>query len=60
MMGGGLSTTNTNVDPKEAYKEQNQKLKDMGFVNEEVNFDVLKQVGGNVDLAVERLLNLLG
>ena len=52
--------TNTNVDPKEAYKEQNQKLKDMGFLNEELNFDILKQTNGNVDLAVEKLLNLLG
>jgi hypothetical protein len=57
---GNVNTTNTNVDPKEAYKEQNQKLKDMGFVNEDLNFQVLKEVGGNVDLAVERLLQLLG
>jgi hypothetical protein len=54
------NTTNTNVDPKEAYQEQNQKLKDMGFLNEDLNFQVLKQVNGNVDLAVERLLQLLG
>jgi hypothetical protein len=59
-MGGLGTNTNINVDPKEAYKEQNQKLKDMGFVNEEVNFQVLKEVGGNVDLAVEKLLQLLG
>lgn len=50
---------NTNVNPREAYREQNERLKDMGFSNEDLNFEILKQVGGNVDLAVERLLNLL-
>jgi hypothetical protein len=55
----GNQGTDTNVDPKEAYKEQNQKLKDMGFINEEVNFQILKEVKGNVDLAVERLLQYL-
>jgi hypothetical protein len=32
----------------------------MGFLNDEINFEVLKQTNGNVDLAVEKLLNLLG
>jgi len=36
------------------------KLKDMGFTNEDVNIDVLKKSGGNLDIAVEKLLNLLG
>lgn len=49
---------NSNVDPKEAYKEQNQKLKDMGFTNDDLNFETLKITGGNVDAAVERLLNM--
>jgi len=57
----GQSTSSTsNVDPKELYKDQLAKLKDMGFTNEEVNLDILKKVGGNVDAAVERLLSLLG
>ena len=54
-----MGNLNQNVDPKEAYKEQNKTLKDMGFVNDELNFEVLKQTGGNVDAAVERLLNML-
>jgi hypothetical protein len=32
----------------------------MGFLNEELNFETLKQTNGNVDVAVEKLLNLLG
>ncbi len=49
----------TNVDPKEKYKDQNERLKEMGFVNEEQNFQALEKTGGNVDAAVERLLNML-
>ncbi len=49
---------NDNVDPKIKYKEQNEKLKDMGFINDELNFEVLAKVNGNVDAAVERLLNM--
>ena len=30
----------------------------MGFTNESVNIDVLKACYGNVDAAVERLINL--
>jgi ubiquilin len=55
-----FNNTSNNVDPKIAYKDQNEKLKDMGFTNEDLNFEVLKQTNGNVDVAVERLLNLLG
>jgi hypothetical protein len=47
------------VDPKVAYKDQNQQLKDMGFINEELNFQVLAQTMGNVDAAVEKLLNMM-
>lgn len=52
--------TFTNVDPREAYKAQNEKLKEMGFTNDDLNFDALAKTGGNVDAAVERLLNMLG
>jgi hypothetical protein len=48
----GYLQINTDVDPKEAYKEPNQKLNDMGFTNDELNFVVLKDTKGNVDLAV--------
>jgi hypothetical protein len=50
--------TNT-VDPKVEYKDQNQALKDMGFLNDDLNFEALKATYGNVDAAVERLLNML-
>jgi ubiquilin len=50
----------SNVDPKEKYKDQNQRLKDMGFVNDDLNIEALTKTGGNVDAAVERLLNMLG
>lgn len=60
---GGLPQTGQqqpqNVDPKVAYADQNKQLKDMGFTNDDLNFEVLKQTGGNVDAAVERLLNML-
>ena len=32
----------------------------MGFTNDDLNIDILKKSGGNVDVAVEKLLNLLG
>ena len=39
-------------------EEQNEKLKDMGFINDDLNFEVLAKTNGNVDAAVERLLNM--
>ena len=30
----------------------------MGFLNEELNFQILNQTGGNVDAAVERLFSI--
>ena len=57
----GINDNNdANVDYKEKYKEQLVQMKDMGFVNEETNIQVLKQRSGNVQFAVERLLNMLG
>ena len=56
-MGGNQGASN--VDPKVAYKDQNQQLKDMGFINEELNFQVLEKTYGNVDAAVERLLGMM-
>ena len=57
----GINDNNdANVDYKEKYKDQLQQMKDMGFVNEETNIQVLKQCSGNVQFAIERLLNMLG
>lgn len=53
------NNVNNSVDIKEKYKEQNQKLKEMGFINEDLNFQTLEKTMGNVDAAVERLLNML-
>ena len=49
-----------NINPREAYQEQNKKLKEMGFTNDDANYEALGKTGGNVDAAVERLLNMLG
>lgn len=32
----------------------------MGFTNKSVNIDALKATGGNVEAAIERILNMLG
>ena len=57
----GINDNNdANVDYKEKYKDQLAQMKDMGFVNEETNIQVLKQCSGNVQFAVEKLLNMLG
>jgi ubiquilin len=48
------------ADPQEAYRDQLQQLRDMGFINTEANLAALQATGGNVNAAVERLLNQLG
>lgn len=48
----------SNIPPEEEYKEQLQRLEEMGFTNKEVNITVLKQCYGNVDLAIDRLLGM--
>jgi len=45
---------------EERYKDQLQQMRDMGFVNTELNIQVLDQTGGNVQIAIERMLNLMG
>ena len=57
---GNTGTNDDNVDYKEKYKDQLAQLKDMGFINEETNIQVLKQCSGNVQFAIEKLLNMLG
>lgn len=49
-----------NIPPEEKYKDQLQQLEAMGFINKEVNIQMLKSTNGNVNAAVERLLNMLG
>ena len=57
---GNIRTNDDNVDYKEKYKDQLAQLKEMGFINEEKNIQILKQCSGNVQFAVERLINILG
>nr|CCC93653.1 putative ubiquitin-like protein DSK2 [Trypanosoma congolense IL3000] len=44
-------------DPRVLYQSQLQQLRDMGFPNEEANIAALRQSQGNIDFAIERLLN---
>ena len=60
MGNAGTEVNDANVDYKEKYKDQLAQLRDMGFINEETNIQVLKQCSGNVQFAIERLLNMLG
>lgn len=60
MGGGALPPLQPVGDPLEVYREQLQQLRDMGFINTEANLAALQATGGNVNAAVERLLNQLG
>lgn len=51
---------NQSQNPRELFATQLQAMRDMGFINEEANIKALQATGGNVNAAVERLLNLLG
>ena len=47
-----------NIDYKEKYKEQLSQLKSMGFTNEEINIQALKQCNGNIENAFDKILEL--
>lgn len=49
-----------NVNYEELYSVQLKQLEELGFVNKQVNLEALKHTGGNVEAAVERILNMLG
>ena len=44
-------------NPSETFATQLSQLRDMGFTNETDNIAALQAVGGNVNMAIERLLN---
>ena len=46
----------TPAPPRERFATQLQKLSDMGFTDEAANLTALQATGGNVNAAVERLL----
>eukprot|EP01024_Parvocaulis_polyphysoides_P070689 TRINITY_DN8734_c0_g1_i10.p2 TRINITY_DN8734_c0_g1~~TRINITY_DN8734_c0_g1_i10.p2 ORF type:complete len:140 (+),score=28.68 TRINITY_DN8734_c0_g1_i10:59-421(+) len=54
-MGGGAAMPAVQ-DPETAYATQLQQLQDMGFVDRSANIRALQATGGNVNAAVERLL----
>lgn len=55
-MGGAPQNTDTRP-PAERFATQIQQLKDMGFYDEASNIQALTATNGNVNMAVERLLN---
>ena len=44
------------IDYKEKYKEELSKLKSMGFNNEEINIQALKEFNGNIENSINMLL----
>ena len=61
---GGLGGLNAPIppqnvtNPEETYKDQLAQLEAMGFTNKEMNIAVLKQTYGNVQMAIEKLINM--
>jgi len=47
-------------DIKEKYKNELDQLNDMGYSDEEINIQVLKECSGNLQYAIEKLINLSG
>ena len=45
---------------REIYSSQLEKMREVGFINEESNIKALQAAGGDVNAAIERLLNMLG
>jgi ubiquilin len=59
--GAPASTaTMTDEELKVKYTEQLGQMKEMGFIDDGTNLDMLKQTNGNVQVAIERLLGMLG
>jgi hypothetical protein len=46
-------------DYKAKYANQLAKMKEMGFINEEVNLEALKATHGIIDAAIERIITML-
>jgi ubiquilin len=57
---GGNQGGDPNLPPAERYASQLQQMSDMGFTNQELNIQMLDASGGNVQIAIERLLGMLG
>jgi ubiquilin len=50
----------SNTNWEEKYASQLNSLEMMGFTNKQTNLDALKATGGNVEAAIERILNMIG
>ena len=46
------------INLEEKFKEQLKKLEEMGFSNKSANLEALKATNGNVEAAIERMMNL--
>ena len=57
---GGNQGGDLNLPPAERYASQLQQMSDMGFTNQDLNIQMLEQCGGNVQIAIERLLGMMG
>ena len=58
--GNNLNNNNSMLTPqqlKDKYKDQINKIKDMGFSNEEEIINALNKTNGNIDAAIERLIS---
>jgi ubiquilin len=44
------------ANSRELYATQLQQMRDMGFPNDDANIVALHQCGGNVSMAIDRLL----
>ena len=51
-----FKNSGVNIDYKEKYKDQLSQLKNMGFFNEEINIQALKQSNGITENAIDMLL----
>ena len=55
--GGGSFGIPPVANPRDAYAQQLNHLKEMGFPNEQANIAALQMSQGNVEFAIERLLS---
>lgn len=55
---GMSAQTDTNQPPEQRYRTQLEQLAAMGFVNREANLQALIATFGDVNAAIERLLNM--
>jgi ubiquilin len=55
--GGGAGTGASALPPEERFRVQLEKLRDMGFPDQQANVAALQATSGNLDAAIDRLLS---